>query len=280
MKRHQLASIVAFSGLAVMTGCKHHHHGQADGVVDMPITHAPLIYDQSAMVMPPTMLPTATVGMIAGPMPRPYVPMPEVPPADSLKMPEILPNPTPAKIPDAKPINTDTPAAGNNEKPLLVIPTSKKDQSVSAASSSSGPELVGMPATNHRDPFVAAPQRIFTPASTPDIIKAPQDTSAEMKPLQLKAGERFGHATDYRWVAGVLDQHQRGGFWTLRYADFAADDVWGGKVRLIDDARLKEYRNGDYVYIEGDLLAPTSSGADGPAYPPFRISSIRSTIGK
>jgi len=92
--------------------------------------------------------------------------------------------------------------------------------------------------------------------------------------LPLKPGEKFGHAADYRWVAGVLDRHQKGGYWTLRYADSGEDDPWGGKVRLLADDLPAGFESGDVVYIEGELLAPQSA-ADNAAYPPFKVTDLR-----
>jgi hypothetical protein len=92
-------------------------------------------------------------------------------------------------------------------------------------------------------------------------------------PLPLRPGQRFGHADDFKWVAGILDRHQKGGYWTLRYAPSGDDDPWGGKVRLIGDDRLAGFTSGDVVYVEGDLLAPRS--AVETAYPPYRVTDVR-----
>jgi hypothetical protein len=91
--------------------------------------------------------------------------------------------------------------------------------------------------------------------------------------VPLLPGQRFGHADDYKWVAGILDRHQKGGYWTLRYAPSGDDDPWGGKVRLIEDERLTGFTSGDVVYLEGELLAPRS--AVETAYPPYRVTDVR-----
>lgn len=122
------------------------------------------------------------------------------------------------------------------------------------------------------DRFVPA-SRI--PAASPDpVLRLPEskpDTPAPATPL--KPGEKYGHAPDYHWVAGTLDRHVKGGYWTLRYADIGEDDPWGGKVRLLNSDRLKGLRHGDVVYLEGDLLAPPSA-AETAAYPPFRVTGL------
>ena len=68
----------------------------------------------------------------------------------------------------------------------------------------------------------------------------------------------------------------KGGYWTLRFADFGADDEWGGKMRLLDDPRLNNFKDGDQVFIQGELLAPrAAASADGTSYPPYRINEVR-----
>jgi hypothetical protein len=122
------------------------------------------------------------------------------------------------------------------------------------------------------DRFAPAPS---VPAAPPEPeLRLPDPKPAPADPITpLKAGEKSGHGADYRWVAGKLDRHLKGGYWTLRYADIGDDDPWGGKVRLLDSDRLKDLRDGDVVYIEGDLLAPASA-AETAAYPPYRVTSL------
>jgi hypothetical protein len=105
----------------------------------------------------------------------------------------------------------------------------------------------------------------------PKIINSPPAPTLPMRP-----GQVFGHAPDYRWIAGVLDRHTKGGYWTLRFADYGADDEWGGKMRLLDDPRLNNFKDGDRVFIEGELLAPrAAASAEGTSYPPYRINEVR-----
>ena len=75
-------------------------------------------------------------------------------------------------------------------------------------------------------------------------------------------------------MAGILDRHQKGGYWTVRYAPSGEDDPWGGKVRLLDEERLAGFSSGDVVYVEGELLAPRSA-ADSANYPPYRVTDVR-----
>jgi hypothetical protein len=149
---------------------------------------------------------------------------------------------------------------------IETLPPPKPDMSIP------GPALTNQALTEKQpDPFTAASR-----------VKQPEAKVEETKPeaqpaFPLKPGQKYGHADDYRWVAGVLDYHQRGAYWTIRYADFAEDDRWGGKVRLVDDERLKGYKVGDLVYASGELLSPvTSASAEGrTAFPPFRIGELK-----
>ncbi|MSR54641.1 MAG: hypothetical protein EXS09_15340 [Gemmataceae bacterium] len=121
-----------------------------------------------------------------------------------------------------------------------------------------------------------APAPNIPPPEVPRVIVQPLIVEMPPKPLPHKPSEQFGHASDYRWIVGVLDRHGKGGFWTLRYADIGSDDEWGGKVRLLEDTKLRELREGEFVYIEGELLAPRSAaGGKGKSLPPYRIISIR-----
>lgn len=269
MFRLRTPGLLAAGGLALLAGCKHHHSEMP--VTDAPVVHAPLLPDGAQLMNPVYGTTAMPVGVIAGPVPRPYLP-PDIQPVS--ESPAVnapvseLPPPDYAKIPEAKPMSRPAAAA-----PTLVIPSTKKMESEPVRAT--GPELPGLPAPTAADPFKAAPALAVTPAPATDVFTAPIDTTPELQPMKLKPGERFGHAADFKWVAGVLDRHQKGGFWTLRYADYAADDPWGGKVRLIDDPRLAAFRNGDQVYVEGELLAPRSGAADAAGYPPFRIGWLR-----
>lgn len=86
----------------------------------------------------------------------------------------------------------------------------------------------------------------------------------------------FGHAPDYSWLEGVLDKHYPNQL-LFRYADPAAEDAYGGRVRLDDDARLARFQDGDVLHIEGVLLPQVETQApDGWAlYPRFRIRDVR-----
>jgi hypothetical protein len=171
-----------------------------------------------------------------------------------------------AKLPD-----------GSSDDPASVVPP--KDVAATLTSRAKPvppvvkPLLVDAPRPKPGEDGFAPGPRVPADSSEPDL-RLPDPKPAPAAPVTpLKPGEKFGHAPDYRWVAGTLDRHQKGGYWTLRYADIGDDDPWGGKVRLLESDRLKDLRDGDVVYIEGDLLAPASAAASA-AYPPYRVTAL------
>jgi hypothetical protein len=116
------------------------------------------------------------------------------------------------------------------------------------------------PPTVNRDP---APVR---------TAPKPQPTMKEVHYAPPEAD--FGRAKDFSWLLGQLRHvHVNGGSWKLRYCPLDEQDKWGGSVILAEDARIDRFHDGDFVYVEGEVLAtrPTVYLA-GPLY---RISMIR-----
>lgn len=122
----------------------------------------------------------------------------------------------------------------------------------------------------------------FTPASkipeikTPtEIVNTPKVGTDSMDSLPIPPDMKLGRHPKFNWLVGSLDKHHKG-YWTLRYADFSSDDPWGGKVRLSDDARLNQFKDGDIIFVEGELLVPLNWKPDSNTpYPPFRIKSLK-----
>jgi hypothetical protein len=82
------------------------------------------------------------------------------------------------------------------------------------------------------------------------------------------------HAEDYGWLQGTLEYvHSNSGRWKLRYAPLWAEDRFGGSVSLEPGAWLDKFREGDVIYMEGELVQPRSS--DHGSSPVYRVHSIR-----
>lgn len=79
--------------------------------------------------------------------------------------------------------------------------------------------------------------------------------------------ENYGHDPDRRWLQGVLERHYRG-YWCLRYCDPSVEDEFGGKVRLQDDERVANFRDGDVVAVSGQIVEQTGLN------PLYRIQDI------
>jgi hypothetical protein len=118
-------------------------------------------------------------------------------------------------------------------------------------------------------PFAAPPPLPTAADVPPSPVVATEATASPVAPPVTQAVVRqvdgkYGHAADYTWLQGELDRHYRGHL-ELRYRPLSEDDQYGGKVRLEDDPRLAEFRPGDVIAVEGELL----TDPDGPAAAPW-----------
>jgi hypothetical protein len=72
-----------------------------------------------------------------------------------------------------------------------------------------------------------------------------------------------------------LDRHFRGNL-ELRYRSHSEVDTYGGKVRLENDPRLAEFRPGDIVCVEGELIRdPDTAHGATAQYPRYHVRDIR-----
>jgi hypothetical protein len=90
-----------------------------------------------------------------------------------------------------------------------------------------------------------------------------------------RADGKYGHAPDYSWLQGELDRHYRGHL-ELRYRPISEEDANGGKVRLEEDPRLAEFRPGDVIAVEGELLTDPdgTSAAPWAQYRRYHIRAV------
>lgn len=100
-------------------------------------------------------------------------------------------------------------------------------------------------------------------------------TSPEDEPPKINPGSTarrsvtgsYGHDPDRRWLQGVLERHYRG-YYCLRYCDPSVEDEFGGKVRLQQDERLGQFRDGDVIGVFGWVTEAAEVA------PPYRIEDI------
>jgi len=94
----------------------------------------------------------------------------------------------------------------------------------------------------------APPALTATPAVRTNPSGTPATTTSRREPASI-----YGHAQDHAWLQGVMDKHYQGHL-SLRYCDPSEEDEWGGKVVLEDDPRLAQFKDGDVVRVEGEIV--------------------------
>ena len=118
---------------------------------------------------------------------------------------------------------------------------------------------------------VSAPIAPFAP-----IAPAGARIETEVKnPFELarRYEQRVSHASDYSRLTGQLSfVHADGGLWVLRYAPLAEEDRNGGSVILARDRMMNNYREGDLVTIEGQVISEKGSARLGG--PLYRVQAI------
>lgn len=144
------------------------------------------------------------------------------------------------------------------QNPPSQPPPPSWDVTPGAEQSDAPPALTPLPARTMADEPTGA--TIPTSATTP-----PSSAS------RIVNGQ-YGYATDHSWLQGELDRHYRG-FLDLRYRAASEEDTFGGKVRLEDDPRLAEFRAGDIVAVEGEIVRDADAAMG--QYPRYRIKSVR-----
>jgi hypothetical protein len=192
---------------------------------------------------------------------------PVVPTADP--KPNTLPNPQPTVKPwgnsvkqtsnvTAAPI-PDGPQLGATGETLTIKPPP-----------AATPAIVVPPPESTKNVVPAEP--VFTPSKAPAVLPTPpippQPVNTGIMPMSY---QRFGHAPDYSWLQGEFDIHYRG-FKELRFRSASEEDAFGGKVRLVDDARLNEFKPGDVVRVDGELVRDETNGGQ---YPRYHVKSIQ-----
>lgn len=94
--------------------------------------------------------------------------------------------------------------------------------------------------------------------------------------LNPRYESRVRHEPDYRRLTGELFYvHADGGYWVVRYKALDQEDRYGGGVVLARDLRMDNYRDGDLVTVEGEILSPRASKfIGGPLYQAHSLQLI------
>ena len=118
---------------------------------------------------------------------------------------------------------------------------------------------------------------LMTPVAplSPVTPAAARIQSEVQNPFELarRYEKRVSHATDFSRLTGQLAfVHADGGLWVLRYAPLAEEDQNGGSVILARDRMMNNYKEGDLVSVEGQVISQKGSARLGG--PLYRVQSI------
>ncbi len=124
-----------------------------------------------------------------------------------------------------------------------------------------------MPAmpTSNEPPLSAAPMPV-------------QPMSYQQEPVvsvQKEYQDKVGAADDYSWITGQLGRVHTaaGAVWVVRYNSVGQADKYGGSVVLAPAVEMRNYREGDLVCVQGEILQDRGApGHLGGAL--YRASSI------
>jgi hypothetical protein len=121
---------------------------------------------------------------------------------------------------------------------------------------------------------VAPAETLEAPPEPPAAALRP-DAEPATQPVSIVADDWavYGRDPEFRWLLGRLERIEGyGGQWRLRYATLDTWDEHGTSVVLEPDVRLDEYRDGDFVYVRGEVASSSTSHLRGAVY---RVRIIR-----
>ena len=134
-----------------------------------------------------------------------------------------------------------------------------------AAEQSQAPEAISpVPDSPPAEPAEAAP-------AAPQAARVPVDAEPATEPVSTGTDDYavYGHDPRHRWLVGRLERIG-GAWWRLHYLPDAGGQP-GRSMVLAPDIRLEEYAQGDFVYVQGEVVADTPS----PRGPLYRVRIIR-----
>jgi hypothetical protein len=162
---------------------------------------------------------------------------------------------------------------------LATLPTGGEPAaSIGLPTGSVRPSDTGPVAPPRDNPFRTANRRRGGPTEATPAVRssAPRPTDGPDLGSGGTATGHFGHADDYSWLQGIFEKHYRGHCY-LRFCDHATTDTHGGKVCLVDDPSLTQFKDGDIVYVEGkiDTEPDTQRHAGWQHYPKYHVKAAK-----
>jgi hypothetical protein len=92
--------------------------------------------------------------------------------------------------------------------------------------------------------------------------------------IQKRYAEKVGHENDYSWITGQLYYIEAdGGRWIVRYATADTEDRYHGNILLPPDFNMRNFRSGDLVSVQGEILNNGIPSRIGEA-PFYKVNSI------
>ncbi len=79
--------------------------------------------------------------------------------------------------------------------------------------------------------------------------------------------KKYGKAKDYSWLIGRVIRTRKG--IQLRYAGVDQQDRYGGSVRLVNNARVAELKDGWWVKVQGTLQSYQNIS------PPYLVNKVQ-----
>ncbi len=130
------------------------------------------------------------------------------------------------------------------------------------------PGALPVPAVQTRPEPIPVSIPDAVPVSVPQPVVDARSTTVDRRSVD----GTYANDKDYRRVQGVLERHYRG-WYSVRYCDPSEEDRYGGKFRLVDDQRINQFKEGDVIAVEGEMIpnGPESYNMN----PRFRIHDIR-----
>ena len=183
--------------------------------------------------------------------------------------------------PNATPPAASTATASTTTAPPPHVAPAK----VTSPPAGAQPPTPAVPHATPIDPTAPLQWSRGNPAPTvaPTVATTPatgQNVTVRREPVHHNPPRmaRYGHAKDYTSLRGQLEYAASNRVWKIRYIPIhGQQDAYGGQFVLTDRSKLEAFQAGDYVTIEGAIVAAnaaTDNTGSGPLYAPHRVAPL------
>jgi hypothetical protein len=162
---------------------------------------------------------------------------------------------------DSQPATTGTPCAQCAQKQQGCAQCAQQHQQQACTQCGQQPIV---PVTYVAYPMHQPTQTTHEPPLAKTVVTKPVVEPVVAKVATPEVEKQFqnkiGAADDFTWITGELFYaHVDGGKWVLRYAAVDTEDKYGGSVVLAPAVDMKNYREGDLVSVNGEILNDSRS---------------------